>query len=64
MNEIKDEATTKAGYLRIATIHLNLHYSSHRLNPASLIKKNRLNKLPVYFRQDVPSKSVLPINMS
>jgi hypothetical protein len=39
MNEIKDEATTNAGYLRMATIHLNLHYSGHRLKPASLIKK-------------------------
>jgi len=39
MNEIKDEATTNAGYLRTTTIHLNLHYSSHRLKPASMIKK-------------------------
>jgi hypothetical protein len=39
MNEVKDETTTDAGYLRMATIHLNLHYSSHRLKPASPIKK-------------------------
>jgi hypothetical protein len=51
MNEIKDEATTKAGNLRTATIHMNLLYSSQRLKPASPIKKNRhFNKLPVYFR--------------
>jgi len=50
MNVIIDEATTNAGYLRMATIHLNLHYSSHRLKPASLIKKKKNSS----FQQAAP----------
>jgi len=68
MNEIKYEAITNAVYLRMATIHLNLHYSSHQIKPASPVKKKKnrhFNKLLRSFpAKRIFNKSVFPINMS
>ena len=52
----------------MATIHLNLHYSSHQLKPASPVKKKKnrhFNKLLRSFpAKRIFNKSVFPINMS